>query len=75
MVACTTAALAGTASQDLAVTATVVNGCTIRGPAENGPVRVACNSIVSYALHRHESHTTHWENTPGTDIVVVTVTF
>ena len=75
MVACTTAALAGTASQDLAVTATVVNGCTIKGPVDDRPVSVSCNSIVSYALHRHETHTTQWGKEPGTDIVVVTVTF
>ena len=75
MVACTTAALGGTASQDLAVTATVLDGCTIKGPAADRPVSVACNSILSYTLHRHEKHTTQWEKTPGSDVVVVTVTF
>jgi spore coat protein U-like protein len=75
MVTCTTAALAGTARQDLAVTATVVNGCTIKGPAADRPVSVSCNSIVSYSLHRHEPRTTSWATEPGTDIVVVTVTF
>lgn len=75
MVACTTAALAGTASRDLAVTATVQNGCTIKGPAADRPVSVACNSILSYTLHRHEKPTTQWDKTPGSDIVVVAVTF
>jgi hypothetical protein len=75
-VAFATSALAGTASQDLAVTATVVNGCLIKTPTGDGPVSVSCNSILSYSLHRHEpAHTTQWQQTPGTDIVVVTVTF
>lgn len=76
MVACTTAALAGTASKDLAVTATVVDGCTIKGPAADRPVSVTCNSILSYSLQQHPAHTTHWDAAePGSDIVVVTVTF
>ena len=75
MVACTTAALAGTASKDLAVTATVVNGCLIRGPTADRPASVTCNSILSYSLQQHPTRTTHWESEPGTDVMVVTVTF
>ena len=75
MMACTTAALAGTASRDLAVTATVVNGCTIKGVAADRPVSVSCNSILSYSLQQHPVSTTHWASEPGTGIVVVTVTF
>jgi hypothetical protein len=76
LVAFATAALAGTSSQDLPVTATVVNGCLIKGPSDDGLVSVACNSILSGSLHRHEPpHTTQWDHTPGTDVVVVTVTF
>ena len=72
LVALTSAALAGTASQDLAVTTTVVNSCLIKTPTAEGPVSVSCNAILSSSLR---PHTTQWEQTPGTDIVVVTVTF
>ena len=75
MVACTTAALAGTASKDLAVSATVVNGCLIKGPTADQPASVTCNSILSYSLQQHPTRTTHWESQPDTDVMVVTVTF
>jgi hypothetical protein len=74
-VALTSAALAGTASQNLGITATVVNGCTIRSVAEDAPVRVSCNSILSHALQRGTPHTTRWEKSPDSDVVLVTVTF
>lgn len=75
MVAWSAAALADTASKDLAVTATVVDSCAIKSPTDDEPVRITCNSIVSYALHQHIAPATRSDHTPDSDIVVITVTF